>query len=362
MVARVDDDRVVELAGLLEHVHVTAEPGVDVLDHRGVVLARRRVFGRRQGALVGVGLTQTSESADPLLHLGRDVDRRMRADEVDRQVPGPVLRRRFDQVQAVAGDPVVAVGVGSERRGDHVGPPGVGVAGAPPAEVLGAGLALRRFERVEIGVVRILRSLRILEVGLHAVALAAVVDLRGEAPVIGVVRAVEAPVAAVLGQVELADSHRVVAGVAEHAVERLLVQGIVVPVVAYAAAVVLAASGQTGPGRTADRRRHQGAGEVDAVAGQAIDVRCAERRQAVAVEAEPVGPLLIGEEEEEIRSRVRYRLRFGVAAAREAGQGAAGNQAGGLLQEIAAGSSGGHGTFLPVCQTGLEGTNVVWLV
>ena len=240
----------------------------------------------------------------------------MRADEVDHQVPGPVLGGRFDQVQAVAGDPVVAVGVGSEWRRDHVAPPTVGVAGAPPAEVLGAGLALRRFERVEIGVVRILRSFRILEVGLHAVALAAVVDLRGEAPVIGVVRAVEAPVAAVLGQVELADSHRVVAGVAEHAVERLLVQGKVVPVVAYAAAVVLAASGQTGPGRTADRRRHQGAGEVDAGFGQPVDVRRAERRQAAAAETEPVGPLLVGEEEEEIRAIVLYRLLLQVRRSR----------------------------------------------
>ena len=164
---------------------VAAEPHVDVLDHRGVVPARAEVLLGRERARVVVGKAQSLEdalgAAHRPVHLARDVHRRVGTDEVHHQVPRLVLRRLLQEVEAVPGQPVVAVRVRVERRRSDVSPPAFRSAGASPGHVPCADRPLRRLERVQVGVVRVARADRLPQVG-HAGALAGVVDHRGRSP------------------------------------------------------------------------------------------------------------------------------------------------------------------------------------
>ena len=82
----------------------------------------------------------------------------------------------------------------------------------------------------------------------------------------------------------------VVAFVAVHVIEDVVVE--------HAAALVLLARGQAGAGGSAEGRRADGPGEADAAGSQPLQVGAAHRD--VRVRREPVGALLVGEDEEDV--------------------------------------------------------------
>ena len=188
------------------------------------------------------------------------------------------LRRLVDQFEAGAGGEVVEVMLVVERAGiGH--PPPVLVAGLLAArDVLGADVAQRGLERVQVGVVGFLGAGRVGEVG---AAFAGGDEHVGETPGLHVLSAVDRPARGALVKVDLAASHRVIAAVSQVFVEGRFLGGVGVAVLFDTAVFVLHTGRKTRPRRPADRRRDDRLRKVDASRGQAIDVRRQDRNVGV---------------------------------------------------------------------------------
>ena len=261
MVAGVDHDRVVQLAALRQPFLVEPDPAVDVLDHRGVVLADanvvlRRERGRRREHLSNAGdavvvvrlrevLDHPVRSAILPLHPLCDVHRRVRPVEVHDQEPGVTVRDAVEEFHPGTGRVVVLVGMVADRRRVRHSPP-IDVAGQSPlADVRVVDVLERRVERVEPE-----------PVGLRVSTVLAAGDQHvGEAPLLHVQLAVGAPAVGTLVQVDLPAGHRVVAAVVQVLVEgRPKRRVVLVAVLRDGAVLVLHAGRQAGPGRSAHRR------------------------------------------------------------------------------------------------------------
>ena len=135
------------------------------------------------------------------------------------------------------------------------------------------------------------------------VQLALVVDALGEAPLPQQPGAVQAPVQGGLVEVELAHPGHAVAAVAQGLVVGGLLEGVVGAVAGDAAAVVLPAGSEAGAGRGAEGRRADGAGESHPPRGDLRQVGHAqgEGRQPRGLPGHPIRPVLIREEEEDVR-------------------------------------------------------------
>ena len=352
VVAGVDDDRVVQFAALFEPLLVEPDPAVDVLDHRRVVLADadvvlRRERGRRRKHLSAAGdavvvvrlrevLDHPVRPAVLALHPLGDVHRRVGPVEVDDQEPGAAVRHAVEQFHSGTSGVVVLVGVVADRgRVRH--PPPVDVPGLPPRlDVRVVDGLQRRIERIEPKPVGLAVS----------AALAAGDQHVGEAPLLHVQLAVGAPAGGTLVEVDLAAGHRVVAAVVEVLVEGRAERGVVlVAVPRHGAVLVLHAGGQARPRRAADRRRHDRPGEVGAARRQRVQVR--RRNRDVGVPPHPVVPVLVRDEEQDVRPPDRARARdLGVAAARKGGR----CRRGAGDEDLASGEkvvARGHGNSLP---------------
>ena len=227
----------------------------------------------------------------------------MRAREVDHQMPRPPRGELPQEAQAIFGQPVVAVGV-------------VGQGGSVGVHVSAAVGVLLDVDvrQPATGQERQVRPRRpaVGPVAARAVELALVVDPLGEAPLGQQPRAVEVPahrLGEVLVQVELAHPRHAIARIPQGLVVRGLIQRVVLAVVDDAAAVVAPARRHRRPRRRAQRRGAIRPRKSHPARGEAIEARRDQRQ--VGITRQPVRPMLVGKEEQNVRSTRTHRASFG---------------------------------------------------
>ena len=282
---------VLQLAPRRRRLQQPPAPGVDVLDHGGVVLPGAQ---QRGAVRMRVGVREREVDLLPAgAHGGGDVERSVRTEEVHLQEPRRGAWQLVEDLQGVAGHPVVAVGIVRQRGG-------VGPQVLPERGVL-LHVALRQaavVQHLQVGAARRAGG----AVGDAAVQLAFAVAAVGEAPFVQQPRAVQLPpqvggVAGVLVQVELADPGDAVAGGPQRLIEGRLLQWIVVAVARYAAVGVVAPRGERCPRRRAQRRGTVGALKGDPARRQPLQRRRAQRQVPT---GKPVGAVLIGQQQQQV--------------------------------------------------------------
>ena len=237
-------------------------------------------------------------------------------------MPGPVLGCLLEELQGVAADPVVHVGLLGQGRGPgrrEVADRTVAVQAVlhvldvrlqQPALPEVRQVGVRRLIRPRLDVRRKVpgsvdvdasRLREVAPVGTDHRALAGNLDPIREAHRVEGVRPVQSPGRRVHVEVNVADSDRLVAGlVAKPGVQRRPVDRVVL-VRPGATPVVLQPGGQTGPRGRTQRRGTDRVREVDAPLSQGVEVRRTDRDVGVA--PHPVVALLVGEHEQDVRSR-----------------------------------------------------------
>ncbi len=145
-----------------------------------------------------------------------------------------------------------------------------------------------------------------IERGVPVLALALVADPVVEAGALLVV---------VLAHVPLADVGGLVACVVQRDGEARQVRGVLAKVVHYAVRMGVDSGKEAGPRRRAERSGDERIGAPNALVGQPVEVGSFEGRMAGRRETVPT--LVVGEDEDDVRTFGRLLLEFGFAAARQ---------------------------------------------